>query len=115
MPVGAVNTAPVLKVKLLFATKVVNAEASKVPAIMIAPLAVRPVALPKPPSLNVSTSVMIESKPVIDEPAFIVKVPLLNVRVPLPLNVPAKVTEFGIVGLEPRGNKQVEVAVFAPV
>ena len=135
VPDEAMKVEPALRVNVLFVTKVyepynvapelrvrvppdINVEyrlASQIPATTVAPVIVTFTTVPKLPPFTVSALGFTVVNPERDEPVLRVKVPVVKVTAPVPLSVPLRVMELGIVGLLPRGSEQLAPMVLLPV
>ena len=115
VPAGAVKVPPVLSKNEPFVMNVVKLLASNAPATVRTSPAVRDVIVPKLPPFTVSALGFTVVNPERDEPVLRVKVPVVKVTAPVPLSVPLRVMELGIVGLLPRGREQLLPTVLVPV
>jgi hypothetical protein len=112
-PEGAVKTAPELRLKAEFISKVVNDDTSQVPATTTEALEEMLVIAPVLPPLKVRPASVAVEKPESEEPEFIV-ITAVELRVPVPDKVPFNTSPTVVkVGLFPRGKEQSELIVFA--
>jgi len=115
VPLGAVKTAPVLRLNAPPTLKVVRLPAFQVPAIVREPVDEKEPRLPKLPPFTVKAVVARLVKPESKAPVLITESPAAKDNVPVPVRVPLIVRLLGTEGLFPRGKEQLEPIVFDPV